>query len=138
AAGGPGGFGESHNGGIDGFVVKFDSSGEQVWSVFVGGSDAEILAGLAADGAGNVYAVGDTSSSGWTSNGDDDALGGQQDGFVVKLSSNGDHLWSSYVGGENADLARAVVLDGAGGVYVGGDTAFADWGSDGYDATYNG
>ncbi len=47
-------------GGEDGFVIKFDSQGRQVWEAQLGTSDDETIFGLTADGVGGVYFTGHT------------------------------------------------------------------------------
>ena len=54
--------------------------------------------------------------------------GGSDDGFLAKLNPSGTSLvYSTYLGGENLDLATAIAVDTAGHAYVVGDTASADF-----------
>lgn len=49
------------------------------------------------------------------------------DAFVSKFSPTGDLLWSTFLGGTEADSAVALVLDAQGGVYVAGNTSSSDF-----------
>ncbi len=49
---------------LDAYVTKFNSSGTQMmYSTFLGGNGGEDCCGIAADGAGNAYVTGATSST---------------------------------------------------------------------------
>ena len=134
-----GGFDTSYDGSGDAFVVKLSPSGEHLWSTYLGGSGIDGGRDIALDGAGNVYVIGSTGSAGWISGGFDTSYdGGYSDGFVVKLSPVGQHLWSTYLGGSGWDEGNAIVVSGWGTVYVAGSTASSGWISGGFDATFNG
>lgn len=94
------------------------------WQVGVGGpaiDHVHAIAGAPDDGA---LLVGDTASTVGlaTAAADQPALGGSFDAFVVRLDDRGRRVWSTYLGGERADTARAVALDPAGAVLVAGTT----------------
>ncbi len=135
-----GGWDTSYNvGDWDGFLIKFSSTGSHLWSTYLGGAVAEQAFGTTTDSTGNVYVCGSTESSGWVSGGWDTSFnGGTEDGFLVKLSSAGGHLWSTYLGGTSAGCASSVAADSSGNVYIGGSTGSSGWVSDGWDTSYNG
>ena len=124
----------------DGYIVKLSSSGEHLWSSYLGGAHDERAWGVTTDDTGNVYVAGETSSSDWgISGGWDCSYGGDYDGFIVKLSSCGAHLWSSYLGAARNDHAWEVATDRSGSVYVTGWTHSGDWGiAGGWDSSYAG
>jgi len=130
-----GGFDTDYGGGGDVFVAKFDASGNPVWSTYLGGGSFDAGYGVAVDGAGDVYIVGETWSSGWASGG----YSGSGDAFVAKLSAAGDYLWSVYLGGSGYDAGYGdIVVDATGSVYAGGFTTSAGWVSGGFDTSYGG
>ncbi|MBN2023183.1 MAG: SBBP repeat-containing protein [Pirellulales bacterium] len=135
------GWDASLGGSSDGFVVKFSSStGDHLWSTYLGGSNAETAWDVATDTSGNVYVCGSTESSDWNiSGGWDTSLGGASDGFVVRLSgSTGTHVWSTYLGGSSAESAWGVATNSSGDVYVCGQTYSSDWGfSGGWDTLHS-
>ena len=79
--------------------------------------------------------AGDTRSSGWISGGWDTSLSGSKDGFVQKLSSDGDPVWSTYLGGNNNELATGIAVDGSGNAVVTGTTWSAGWVEGGWDTS---
>ena len=133
-----GGWDISYNGGYDAFVVKLSSSGGHVWSSYLGGSSWDDGIGIALDAHGNALVAGRSSSSDWVSGGWDMSYGGSFDGFVVKLSSAGGHVWSSYLGGSGWDESMSVAVDAFGNAFVAGFTSSSGWASSGWDTSYNG
>jgi hypothetical protein len=102
------------------------------------GSDYGKNLGIAVDPSGNAYVVGSTASSDWVSGGWDTTFNGSHDGYVVKLSPSGAHVWSTYLGGANDDFGHGITVDDSGNVYVCGDTRSPNWVSDGGDTVFNG
>ena len=133
-----GGWDPSFNGGGDAFAAKISTTGEHLWSTYLGGSSGEYGYGIAADADGNVLITGRTQSSGWVSGGWLSTLDGSSDGFVVKLNSSGGHVWSSYVGGGSWDEGHAVAADAAGNVLVTGSSESSGWVSGGWNTSYSG
>ena len=136
-----GGFDTSYNGGnYDAFVVKLSPTGDHLWSTYLGGSDTDWGKDIAADTKGNALVTGSTASPGWVSGGFDTSYGGgtDDDGFVVKLSPSGDHLWSTYLGGSQSDGGRGVAVDASNNVLVTGLTSSSGWVSGGDDTSHNG
>jgi hypothetical protein len=127
------GYDTTYGGDDDGFVVKLNSNGQTVWSTYLGAAGEDIACSIALDNAGNVYVAGETNSNGWVSNGFDTSLNGNKDGFVVKLSESGTHLWSTYLGGSEEDVAQAIAVKNGDRVYVGGYTFSDGWISKGFD-----
>lgn len=105
------------------YVTKLDSSGELAWARQMGGASQAKGHSVALDSSGNVYVAGrfrgtadfdpGSGTQNLTSN-------GGEDGFVVKLDSNGDFVWAKSFGGAQTDVARGVAVDSAGNVYVNG------------------
>lgn len=114
----------SMSGASDAYLVKFNSSGSRQWATYFGGSDYEEVYSIAADGDGNVYLTGlTTSSSGIaTSFAYQTTLGGDNDAFLAKFGGDGAILWSTYIGGSSDDVAYSLALDGNDYVYVAGFT----------------
>jgi uncharacterized repeat protein (TIGR01451 family) len=120
-------------GGSDAFVTKLDPTGTVVlFSTYLGGSAQENdyntrveSSGVAVDSVGNVYLAGRTNSIDFPVS---HALfgsyrGGDEDGFVAKLSADGSTLlYSTYLGGEDNDSAHGIAVDSAGNMYITGGT----------------
>lgn len=104
--------------GVDGaFLRKYDSSGNEIWTITFGASFLIIPTSVAVDSSGGVYVAGVTggtllsqsSSGGW-------------DAFLRKYDSSGRELWTLQFGSSQIDQARSVAVDSSGNVYVAGYT----------------
>ena len=140
-----GAFDRSLGGYEDAFVAKLTSSGSLMWSTYLGGTDGpqsnfggmEDGADIAIDAAGNVLVTGRTDSNNFptTAGAFDRSLGGYEDAFVTKLTSNGSLSWSTYLGGSDgphsdfggSDFAAGIAVDSAGNVLVTGSTGSGDF-----------
>jgi hypothetical protein len=100
----------------DGFITVFTDEGEQGWTRTFGSSASDYPNGMCSDDAGGVYIVGDTLGSLAGTN------LGSFDCFLARYSGDGDQLWIRQFGTAELDSAWAAFPDGAGGVYVAGDT----------------
>lgn len=121
-----------------GFVAKLNPTGTAlVWSVILGGSSIDVLWCLAVDSSQNVYVGGQTSSSDFPTAGGFQSFVGA-DGFVTKIAPDGGSLvWSSFLGGNWEDIVYDLVVDGAGNVFLAGDTRSSDFPTNGgFDTTY--
>ena len=123
------------SGGIDGFAVKLSPDGDHIWSTFLGGDDSDYAYGIVVDTFGNVLVSGSTRSSEWTSGGYETSFNGDSDGFAVKLSPEGEHLWSTYMGGGSLDHAMGIAVDPWNNALVTGMTWSSGWVSGGYDTS---
>ncbi|WP_306354154.1 T9SS type A sorting domain-containing protein [Flavobacterium sp. '19STA2R22 D10 B1'] len=114
------------NGGIDIFVVKLDPNGNFVWAKNIGGLEYEESNGIGVDTQGNVYISGyfynevDFDPGAGVYNLTPAGNEGNGDGFVVKLSSNGDFVWAKQFGGDKFDLATAMKVRPNGDTYITG------------------
>ena len=113
----------------DGFVAKFTSTGQRLWSTYYGGNGDDWAIGVDCDISGAVYFTGGsvptnslsplgtlgvfqpTSSSGSIC-----------DAYIAKFDGNGNRLWGSYIGGSGYDNGHYCVTDNAGNLYLSGVT----------------
>lgn len=100
-----------------------------IYSTYLGGSGIDRGTGIAVDGAGNAYIVGQTSSTDFPVTGTPPPpKPGGDDVVVVKLNSTGTALvYSTYLGGSAADLSGDIAVDGSGNAYVSGATMSTDF-----------
>jgi hypothetical protein len=113
----------SHAGGtLDGFILKFSSSGQRLWATYYGGNGEDDLRAIAADSTGAVIVVGTTSSTNFpVQNALQPAFaGGTSDACVIKLTGSGQRLWATYYGGNRQDVGSAVAVDDRNSVIFGG------------------
>jgi Calx-beta domain/Beta-propeller repeat/Domain of unknown function (DUF4214) len=112
----------------DAFVAKLTPDGSSfVYSTFIGSAYGR---SIAVDAAGNAYLTGLAGKDFPIRNGFQSApaetTNGPElvDAFVAKLNPDGsDILYSSFIGGNDADLAFSVAADTQGNAYVSGETA---------------
>lgn len=103
-----------------------------IFSTYLGGSGSDGASGIAADGAGNVYVAGGTTSANFPTAGMpfQPALGVAQSGFISKFNWDGSTLslvYSTYLGGNDSnngggDFCKALAIDSSGDAYVTGLT----------------
>jgi len=120
-------------GGQDAFVSKLSADGNSLlFSTYFGGSGGglsypESGQGIALDGQGGVYVAGMTSSPNFPMVQPFQAsLNGWEDAFIVKLTSTGSPVYSTYLGGSGVDFANAIAVDTGGNAYVVGYTYSMD------------
>ncbi|MBZ5513496.1 MAG: choice-of-anchor D domain-containing protein [Acidobacteriia bacterium] len=108
----------------DAFVtkVRFDG-GAKVYSTYLGGSGFDYGYGIAVDSGGNVYVTGSTDSPTDfpTTNPFQDANGGTTNAFITKLDGGGGRVYSTYLGGSDADYGTAIAVDSTYNAYVVGN-----------------
>lgn len=102
------------------YIAKFDKNGNLLWTTKLPSG----LAGIDVEQIGNIYIVGSTNSKAFPIlHASQPVLSGRGDAFAAKISTDGQLLWSTYLGGKGIDAARAVAVDVNGFVHVTGHTA---------------
>lgn len=103
---------------------------------FIGGEHADRVQSLFVTDAGDIYIAGNTAShdfpttpGAWqpTHAGTPGQGYASQDGYVAKLTAEGELVWSTFIGGSQREGLYGVRVDDAGYVYVVGTTASADF-----------
>jgi len=119
---------QSGGGATDAVIFKLDANLSNVaWSSYLGGSGTDAAYSIQLDASTNsVFICGGTNSAtlpGVAGAYRPEFLGGAADGFVAKISNDGQALQRvSYLGTSNFDQAYFVQLDGTGNVYLLGQT----------------
>jgi len=102
--------------GMDNFVTKFDSEGEEQWTRQLGPSATDGVLDVTVDTSGNIYAAGFTEgaiASGETYNGGIDA-------YVTKLDSSGTAVFHKQFSGAGDEKATAIAINAGGDILVAG------------------
>lgn len=118
-------FQQTYGGGGDAFVTEVNSTGAGlVYSSYLGGSGADAGQGIAVDSSNNAYITGSTQSANFPTVTPLQALNaGSSDAFVAKVNFTGTMLvYSTYLGGAQADVGQSIKVDGSGNAYVAGYT----------------
>jgi hypothetical protein len=130
-------------GALDGFVAKFDSTGNLIWSTYCGGSNTEDVHTLKTDNQNNIIISGETYSSDFPT--DVSAYqnfnNGNLDVFLAKYDSLGNQIFATYFGGLNNEDSRSIATDDLTNIYLVGYTESLDFpiiGSLVYQNTKNG
>jgi len=123
------GYQQTQEGVYDIFVTKLSPTGNLIYSTYLGGSYGDhSFGGIAVDLNGNVYITGYTSSSDFpTKNAYQPYLAGYNDAFAAKLSTTGDLIYSTYIGGSSGDGGKSIVVDQEGNAYITGYTMSSDF-----------
>jgi uncharacterized protein (TIGR03437 family) len=117
---------------VDAFAAKLSIEGNVLlYSTYLGGSLADVAYSLALDPFDNAYLTGRTESQNFpTKNPLQPGLRGQRDAFVLKLSADGEIVFSTYLGGEPAtpggrdeEAGYGIALDPLQNIYLTGFTS---------------
>jgi hypothetical protein len=104
------------------------------YSTFLGGSGLDVGNGIVADQSGNIYVTGSTTSPDFPISTPVQATYGGAtcqfphiygpctDAFVAKFNSNGQLVYSTYLGGDQQDTSVSIAVDRFGSAYITGDT----------------
>ncbi len=115
------------NASIDVFIAKFSSSGNLIYSTFLGGDGSDGGYAIAECDRGKLIVTGSTSSTDFPMQNSLQAYQGGGDVFVAKLNRTGDSLvYSTYLGGTNSESGLGIAIDN-GNAFVTGSTFSADF-----------
>ncbi|MGH9799239.1 MAG: SBBP repeat-containing protein, partial [Blastocatellia bacterium] len=115
----------------DVFVTKFNADGGIIFSTYLGGElsptagrDEEAGYSIAVDSLGDAYITGFTTSPGFPTVGAiQPNFGGVEDAFITKINAAGSAIvYSTFLGGDRAEEARAIAVDPLGNAYITGYT----------------
>lgn len=104
----------------DAFVSRFDDDGGLLWTHQWGTEVADGGLAVTSDSDGSVYVAGYTAAGL-----DGNVSAGETDIFVSKLDESGAVAWTTQLGSAATDVARAIAVEDAGRVFVGGYTSGA-------------
>ncbi len=114
----------------DAFVARVSASGSAlVFSTYLGGSNHESGQDLATDPAtGDALLTGQTTSTDFPTTHPLQSTNCAGDAFVARLRVDGQALvYASCLGGSGSDFGRDIAVDGAGSVFVTGETSSLDF-----------
>jgi hypothetical protein len=113
----------------DGFILKFNYSGQRQWATYYGGMDSERGLVICRDSQDNIYIAGNTFS--WN-------LPVQQltgaywhmidlnyygwDLFILKFNSQGQRVWATYYGDKQVASKISICADSQDNIYIAGTT----------------
>jgi len=120
-------FQSSNSGSQDGVVFKMDNNlSNLIWASYIGGSGDDAVYSLSLDNNHDIYITGGTTSNNFPTTSNvlfSSNQGGASDGFVSKISNNGNSiLHSTYFGTPSYDQSYFVDSDRYDNVYIFGQT----------------
>jgi hypothetical protein len=108
--------GDTPAGGIDGFLTRFDSAGNNIWLKQFGTPESDEAWALAVDADGNIYLTGYTAGS------FSGQLAGDKDIIVARVDPDGVITWRDQFGTTGNDKGAGISLDESGSLFVAGFT----------------
>lgn len=135
---------QTHNGSIDCFVTKLNSSGSSlIASTFIGGSSDDKLKNVVIDNQQNIYVAGFSSSNNFPTTGNAvfRTKSASSDAIYCRINSNLSILnYSTFLGASSNEEVNCVDIDGSGNAYIAGYTMSSDFPTTNgvFDATHNG
>jgi hypothetical protein len=117
----------------EGFVVKLNSDLTAISAgTFLGGGGSDNAISIALDGVGHLFVTGIAGGDsddfpGVTVSSADSSFDGPQEAFVARLNLDLSSLLATFLGGDNDEVGRDLAVNGAGEVFVAGDTQSTDF-----------
>ncbi len=100
-------------GGYDGYVLKINSGGTLDYCTYIGGAGNDIGKGIVVTSTGEALVTGMTGSTGQGTGGVyQNAIAGGDDAFLLKLSTTGNIMFFTYLGGTSVDCGGGIELAG--------------------------
>lgn len=111
-------------GSYDGFIAKFNSSGNIQWSTYIGGSSTDYTNAVTLGSGNEIYVTGLTySTDKISSTGVHQTTNkGNGDCFVMRLSAAGTYTWGTYFGGSLSDEGKSIHCSPNGTLVISGNT----------------
>lgn len=111
-----------------GFIAKFNSHGELVFSTYFSGNSGDTISDIVVDSFGNSYITGEASSSYFPiKNAYNATYGGNGDAFVAKFNASGSLIFSTYLGGSEYDYGTSITLDKNNNIFITGTTSSSNF-----------
>ncbi len=109
------------------FVSKLSGDGTTLlYSTYLGGTKRDYCYGLDIGADNSIYLAGVTYSNDFPAT--SGSLNGSSDGFLTKISSDGQALiYSTFIGGSDSDSCYDVKVDATGAAYIVGETNSEDF-----------
>lgn len=125
----PGLISDTLKGFYDAYLAKFDSCGSFVWGTYLGTTGFDSGEKLVICNDGNIAFTGYSQAAGLPTTSlscFQATFAGQTDGFIGKITPNGNLIWLTYFGKSNSDLVYDIACDFNGNLFIGGTTTSAN------------
>lgn len=131
-------------GNSDGYIMKYNNTGELIWGTYVGGERDDAVSSIAIDANDAIYILGTTNSELFiaSANAYQPTKGAETDFMLAKFESNGILAWSTYYGGNGFDgtfdnnwgvngVSAVLTHDTTNNIYLAGITGSTNLGTSG-------
>lgn len=117
-------FQDTLKGSYDTFISKFDSSGNHIWTTYIGGTNVDLASSIKATHDNCLVLLGYTNSIDFptTSGAFQTTHAGQYDVFIIKIDTSGNIIWSTLFGGTGGELGVDASLDFNNHIVIAGQT----------------
>ncbi|MDX1462713.1 MAG: SBBP repeat-containing protein, partial [Marinirhabdus sp.] len=113
----------SSNGSRDVFVSKLNTAGDYIWGLSFGGSGEDSALHMFVDSEDNIYITGvfnDTVDFDSGTGVFELTSQGNNDGFLVKLDTEGNFIWAISLGGNMLDTIKSIAFDSSQNILITG------------------
>ncbi|MBL7894909.1 MAG: T9SS type A sorting domain-containing protein [Bacteroidia bacterium] len=112
----------------DGFISKYNTNGNILWSTYYGGSGDEIIETLEFNSKNRLFVGGETNSSTISTpiSHQPGYSGSGYDAFLSSFNITGQRVWSTYYGGSGREYLLDVKCDSLDNVFICGSTNSID------------
>jgi hypothetical protein len=107
---------------LNAYITKLTNNGDFIWAKQLGDWSNSTASGIKTDSIGQVYVTGIFGAIDFDPGPDTlfVSSNGQYDGYILKLTANGDFIWVKKFGGIDYDISNAIELDKNGMIYATG------------------
>jgi hypothetical protein len=112
--------GQTHKVGSDGFLVKFNVTGQLQWVRFLGTAGEDVLIKVVPSPNGSVYVAGTTNGALFSTSFEASTAQTRADLFLAKFDTNGNRLWGKQFGSIGLDSVSDMRVDPNGNAIVSG------------------
>ena len=120
----PGSHEESLTANEAGHITLFNTSGQFLWGTYFGSEQNNSVEGIAVSESLMFIAGRTSGTTGISTTGAfQENLAGFTNAFVSSFTKSGSQIWGTYFGGQYTDIAKDIVLDTSGGVFIAGDAS---------------
>jgi len=117
--------------GDEGFIVKFNPTGQRLWGTYYGGTGNEWISAVTIGNDSIIYITGRSPSTTGIATADGyqpikiTESGTFDAGILVKMAPDGSRIWGSYFAGNSRVRLNGIAIDATNNIYLAGDTRSA-------------